>query len=1068
MTSLNQWDPVRILGPGIAEHLVIEFGELGQRAIEYLETAWALLQQTDSSMPRVGETITYALREALLGLLQSQDLGEDTSWKAISRDVVNARQRYNQVKGLPGGGEEQALSDLMACIDELEAFHSGHESVHHRKLIAILLDRTGISPMTSERDLVRDYQGLLNRSNEALHTDISLAKAHALWTECVGLLRTLFLPPDVRNSEMAALAHEEYPTEKSMEILGSIVATPVHLSQFLEQVATPKWLELATRVFYDSSQIDSRWLQPLLEAAVRLAESQPDEVGCFLRDLYDDSSKDPKHWRLISLSARNVGGEALGLVLQVLKDHQTDPTIVDIAILAAMETDPSNEVFQEFADHLLNSSCWQRLSPHSHEFIDLLVAGLDSAESAQKCIKLLCYKIKAAPDDQTVLRDFERYRPQSIAKLGEYEAKDRLYVLVNALALVLNQSQNWIETLSLLTSVDDITPPIRHRMRAWLLSLADNVEWSTAVDELAWAIGHQNPNADSLKLLDRVVDLCEPSQYLELFQDALGEPPTIQEVSATLKAGAWPAEWWRARNWSGLLPYDITMRWTDTLAILEAARGAPPSRTYFETPMAGGTLELWSPISGEALMSSSALEAAATVGAWSPNPAEWPHADPRLLGMEIEKVVKQNPAEWVASPLKIATALRHPVYIYFYLRGLTQSSIGNDAPFDELLDLIGLLRGRPWHTSIPVLDDADTDVTWREVDREGVELIKSLAETDSGFGTRSEEVWQILLAEARDRSESSGLSGPNLNPREAAINRPFTRALIAIFSVMGYESRQHQNTRADALEILKEILNLDGVDGLHARSIIGPRINFLLHISPDWAYDNRNLFFGHEAPCDLGQQTVEITLRWGQPCRWFFENFRDEIRSAVTKGDEQSLQKLMLAMLWEWQGYTPVEVVEYLRHIPELLSASGNALGVVMRGVNDEALIARMAEYWQTAIDTEVPHGLLGFGRLALAEGLEANLWAEKTLTTLELTGGRIELAPSVAKRCEGLSPSVMLLGIVNRLVRGTNGPGDMYLIARSANLLLDGANELKETDDYKRLETALTERGLRYTRSDE
>ena len=513
------------------------------------------------------------------------------------------------------------------------------------------------------------------------------------------------------------------------------------------------------------------------------------------------------------------------------------------------------------------------------------MAGVDSAESAQRCIKLLCYKIKAGSDDQIVLRDFERYRPQSIAELGEYEAKRRLYVLIDALARVLSQAKNWMEMASLLTSIDDIDLPIRHRMRAWLLSLADDVEWTTAVDELAWAIGHQNPNADTLKLLDRVVSQCEPSQYFELFRAALGESPTIPEVSATLKAGSWPVEWWRTRNWSVFLPCDITMGWTDTLAILEDARGTPPpSRTYYETPPTGGVLEFRSPITSKALMDQSVLEAAAVVGAWRPNPAEWPHADPRLLGMELEEVVKQNPAEWVALPLKIATTLRHPIYIRFYLRGLSQCSIGNDAPFDELLDLIGLLRGRPWHAVIPGLDDADSDDAWREVDKEGVELIKSLAETDMGFGPRSEEVWQILVAEVRDRSEPSGLSGSNEDPLDAAINRPFTRALIAIFSVMGYEFRQHQNTRADALEILKEILNVDGVDGLHARSIIGPRINFLVHITPDWVYDNRNLIFGHEAPDDLGQETVEITLRWGQPCRWFFENFRDEVKSAVTKG----------------------------------------------------------------------------------------------------------------------------------------------------------------------------------------
>ena len=1051
----------------MAEHLVIEFGDHGKRTIEFLETAWTLLQPADSPIPRLGESVAYTLREALTGILKSQDEEDSEPWSTISRGVVAAKRRYDQVKGLPGGGEEQALRDLMTCIDELESFHNGEESVHHRRLIAVMLDRTGISLVTSERDLVRDYQGLLGRSNRALHRGISLCEAQALWADCVGLLRTLFLPPDVRSAEMNALAQEEFPTTESMKALGSMVATPVHLNQFLEQVATPKWLDLATRAYYPSSESDSKWLQPLLNAAVRLAESHPDEVVCFLRKLYDDSSEDPNHWRLICGSARNVGRAAVGLVLQVLKDHQTDPLIVEFAIVAAMDTDPSDEAFQGFADHLLNHSCWQRLSPHSGKFIDHLVAGVDSVESVQKYIKLLCYKIKAGSDDKIVLRKLERYRPQSIRELGEYEAVIRLHVLINALVRILSQAKSWMETASLLSSIDDIDSPIRHRMRAWLLSLADDIEWTTAVDELAWAIGHQNPNADTLKLLDRVVDQCESSQYFEPFQKALGKPPTKQEVDEILMASQWPTEWWRTQNWSVLLPNDVTEHWADTLAILEATCGAPLSRAYYETPPTGGVLESKSPIAREDLMGRSALEAAKAVASWRPDPGEWLTADPRLLGGELEAVVKQNPAEWAACPLRIATTLRHPIYLRFYLRALSQSSMGNDTPLDELLDLIGLLRGRPWPAVIQGFDDADSDGDWRGVDREGVDLMKSLAGSDLGFGTRSEEVWSILVADVRDRSEPSGLSGLNEDPLHAAINRPFTCALEAMFSVMGYEFRQHHSTRPDALEILKETLNVDGVDGLHARSMIGPRINFLLHIAPDWVKDNRNLIFGNDAPDDLGQETVELTLKWGQPCQWLFENFSDEIKTAVTKGDERPLQLLMLAMLREWSGYTPVAVIEYLRGMPELLSASGKELGIIMGDVKDETLVARTAEYWQTVIDTKISDGLLGFGQLAMVEGLEASLWSEKTLATLELTEGRIELASTVAERCADLAPSPTTLAIVNRLVRGITGPEDAYLVARSANQLLNGATEWNETDGFKRLETALKERGLRNPRAD-
>ena len=133
-----------------------------------------------------------------------------------------------------------------------------------------------------------------------------------------------------------------------------------------------------------------------------------------------------------------------------------------------------------------------------------------------------------------------------------------------------------------------------------------------------------------------------------------------------------------------------------------------------------------------------------------------------------------------------------------------------------------------------------------------------------------------------------------------------------------------------------------------------------------------------------------------------------------------------------------------------------------MLNETDETHLARTLEFWELAIKSNVSDGLLGFGRLALVEGLEQGLWAAKTLDTLTQTAGRIEIPSAVAERAAQLGPPPTSLAIMNQLVRGIADPGDLFLVAKSANNLLDRVAELKDTEEYQRLFTALYERGYR------
>ena len=233
------------------------------------------------------------------------------------------------------------------------------------------------------------------------------------------------------------------------------------------------------------------------------------------------------------------------------------------------------------------------------------------------------------------------------------------------------------------------------------------------IDELVRAIGHQNPNADDLRLLDRIMDQCERSEYISTLRVALGPAPMPQEIREADANGPLPQEWWRAFYWCGLLPAEVAAQWVGAVAEISATRGSRPGRNYYENP--------------------------------------------------------------------------------------------------------------------PI--------------------------------------------------------------------------------------------------------------------------------------------FGTDAAGDLGQRTIELSLKWGRPCQWLLENYRDEVWAPVTVGSQRALQHVILAMLNEWAGHLPAAIADKLREKPDLLSSSGEAIAIVMRHTTDENYLARTVEHWQAAIDVNVPDVLLQFGRLFMVEG---------------------------------------------------------------------------------------------------
>ena len=220
--------------------------------------------------------------------------------------------------------------------------------------------------------------------------------------------------------------------------------------------------------------------------------------------------------------------------------------------------------------------------------------------------------------------------------------------------------------------------------------------------------------------------------------------------------------------------------------------------------------------------------------------------------------------------------------------------------------------------------------------------------------------------------------------------------------------------------------------------------------------------FGSQAPDGLGQLSVEQAIEWSQPNRWLLENFPDTVRNAVRHGADRAMEHMIIAMLWGCPGYSVQETVAFLRTSPDLVSKSGHALGCVLDDADaDPRLVAVAVDFWNTVLDTETGAAVEGFGFLAEVAAMDTEGWEELTLRTIKAAGGRVDWSHGIAKRLAASHPTTTGLALLNELVRGRLEEWDRLNVAEKAAAILSRANDLQETDDYKRLRTTLLERGV-------
>ena len=1047
--------------PDLLEHLRVEFGQDGQRAADLLEDAHAQLVARTPAR-RIREIVGHCLREAMKAILDSVDSGESGRWRHLSREVVDAGRRYERAEGLPGEDFEGARRDLLARIDHLRRFHDEGQGLHEKRLIEVVVRRTGTEPLSAGTRPVRTYQNLLGRLNTTAHGGTTQESAEELWSECTAILRRLFLPPDIRRPELEGLAEIPQPAIADTEAVVGLVSSPGHLRYFLGKVESPAWLEaLGEAGVLDPTNSDGAW--PPHAAAARLAKRYPAEVAAWLQNMYRSCGKSPVAAAHIVRAAGDAGEPALSLALAAAMDHPEDHRVLPFAVLAAEKADASSALVADLADVILNPRNWAA-ARFAEQLLEPISAGVNE-DNYQRRIAILVHKLRKLPDSDHLLWNLRSQPSGSIADTPEYPLDDRSPALLSCLVRLLESAWAWTSADELLDALSTLPETsLRQRLRAWVLANAPDADPGLIVEEIEHAIDSRTPTGDDLALLDRAAANCDRSMCAARWREALGAAPDVEQAGRALAEDDVPAEWRRAMRWVPLLPAEAAADWATACDIL-AARYRRTSREALAQRPPEIAQFAQSPISAEELRSMDPLDAAARVEQWRPGPEDWlggAHEIARVL----ESIVEDDIDNWVAAPIPTVVALRHPTYISHYLSALASSASEHELPVGDLIDVIKLIRTQPWPVETLADSPLDYDTDWRSTKQACIGLIEALAQADRGFAGRGEEAWSVLASEASDRSEPSEIISISTGPDylTSAINRPPTQALEAVISFVAHEYRSLGAVRPEATALFEGSLALGGVDGAEHRAVLASRIGFLLHVLPEWTEANRDLLFGARAPDGLGQLSVDLAIKWGQPNRWLLENFPQAVRDAVTRGAERAMEHMVIAMLWGCRGYSIEQASAFLQTSPDLVSQSGRALGRVLDGADsdaDQGVVDLAVNFWKKMLDAGTGEALKGFGLMSTVAVIDTETWEELTLRTVKAAGGSVSGPHRITERLKASPPTRTGLAILNELTRGPLNEWERVIVADEAARILSQADDLQHTDEYQQLRTTLQERNI-------
>jgi len=1050
---------VREISEEVARHIVVEFGQQGDRALGFLMTARGLLM-SPLDVPKKGELVAYAIREALKSLLDTQapavrrKQGESTGWATRSRTVVGAHEAWLDSRSGSDEDQQAALKNLSISIGDMAEIHA-QDDLNRKRLIAVLVDRTGSFPSGEGTRLVEEYSELVGGANASLHTEMTVDEATRYWDKSAALLETLFMPPTLRNERLEELAALDAPTQEDLAQLRRLVVVPGNLEKFLASLTDPAWLDLLeTSGLIDPPKTQSWWVGHALVRSLK--DTYPNEILDTLEKLFSKSTKDVQGIYSIAWAAHDLGAFARPLLLECLQLFPA--AVAHLAIDEIGNGEPSDDFVLAVADTILNPSVLAT-EHYPDPLFEALVAGVNQDNYAER-VTLLVQKIRKfdrKEDSPWSLLTFER--GVSVADGGRFREDQHGLKLLHTLTQVITAALEFSTLPELLELTDGLSKEPKGRIRPWLHGQISTATADELLDEIESGLNSRLATIDDIALADKLLTYSPAEASDSRIEAIYGSPPPQEELSTALASNDIPEGWIYRYSWSPLFRAEAIATWKPTIETMSKRYGAP-SKEKIVTKIFGEFQVAESPINIEDLAKKSKTELLETAVQWRPEPKDWLNSASDLAG-GIVQVMKGDLPEWTADPVGIATALVHPTYISRYIRMLAEELGNFDYDAVALVALTDLVFDKPWPVErIGDEGQFDYDESWTAAQSASVELITKLANADAPFGEVFDSV--VLRLTALTMEPEPDYEPSDNDPYERAINHRQSLAFQGLLAVAGWDYRTNGSVRSAITDTFTAVLSMKGAIAEEIRSLMATRVPFLNTVTPEWLTTAFPAIFNDDGDGSLGQATLDVALKWASPSRAIFEGFKPQVWEAVTREVPNALSKALIAMLWEVDGYSVKEVVTRLKTLDKLSSA-GDSLGRLLSNSTDlEDKIVQIAiDFWEQAIASRTNEPLSGFGWFAIARQVDDEKLAELLKATLESMDEPLDASYQVSKRLGEATPSETVLVVFDLMVRRQSHSFDQRMTNGAAVQALQAATHLSDTGAYQRLQNALQERGL-------
>ena len=1044
------------LDAALSAQLTAEFGEYGKRAVDSLMTAQKLLGLEPGLLPRHGAMVAYCLRDALVEIPKASGVGDEGRRNILSKAVVESAGQYRGAVGSLGDHAKIARQAMFSRIDDLQKFLDQPSSVHQDRIKELFRQRSGAEPLSSGTAPLHAYERLRRDCSRAGHQDCTLDEARRLWSECLELLRRLFLAHDRGPEALGRLARLEAPDDADFEDLMEQAVTPVDLESFLHHIQSPNWLWRLAR----SDELQGpggRLWWAACTAAIRLNDAHRDEVAQWVEEMHARYADSAEQVRCFAYAARRIGGDTLDLLLRIVRRHPTDERIAIEGLNCALDLDAAHPLVVDLADVLLNEHSWDRIHI-ADKLAAHVVDGICAGNSLDR-INRMCLKLRNAANDLAI--GIHRTIPSgTMDDAHEVFPHDRASVLLGCVTRMLRAAWDWHPASALLECVDRLPDSVRVRLRAWVLGNAADVDSETLAAEVSTAISTRDATGDDDALIKRALAACDCDDLKRTWRDALGDAPDVSFVQRAVKGNeTLPESLWRARSWLPLLPEAFAEMWAAPCQVLNDAMGEV-SREQMLTRNLPRMREIGSPMVAQHFSDMSPMDAAAAIAGWQPGSADF-YVSARGLGKVLQELVSEDPVSWLADPVSVVTTLRHPTYISAYLRAVEGLEDRSAVEPLRLLDVVKLVATEPWQAAPIGRNRHRYEPDWIETLRAAVELVGTIAASGASFSNRVDEAWGQIESAARCEPRPDELLGGDDQAVRARISLS-ARALELAVLFVDVELRASKPLRPEFEQLLDYSLRLEGDFGLEHREVLASSILWLRRWLPEWTESAMETLIGSDAPDGLSETTFERMLCLNRPSQWLCEDYPEMLYNAVGRRQEPATTHLLVAMLWGWKGYSVESVARFLERHADLIYEAAEQLAKLLRHDDVDAdHLSVGVRLWEELLRSTAVSSLAGFGWMSIVIALDDALWSQLTRKTIDATRGQFGWDEEVADRAMTEPLTVDKFAILDLLMRHTPSDWVRRRIADNADTLLCVGPGLAETDEHVRFRTALMSHGL-------